>query len=227
MPSYAKSLAGLRVFAAEQQAAAGHGIVSTFLGVAVDFTDIHSVLIEGKVVKVNYHKARSHYINCADYTHAAVVRQSIFDNYNLYCKYKSIPAKIEEESKMKYKVGDRVVVLTDKANSAEVLVGDEGVVVGVFTTTYHVTMDKFRAQPGSGGQYWVFRNEDIKLKEKQVMKDLLTDAKSFIKENRTIIYAVTIIILLDHFMLDGKLRGKIESLLSGALDTIKGKLDAK
>lgn len=204
-------------------------MVDTFLGVKVNFADLHSIGSDGGGLIVNYHSSPADYITCSGGSHIAVVRKNIFHNYELYCKYNKVwtTIPIEEESKMKYKYGDRVVVLADGANSATVKQGDEGVVVGVFTTTYHVTMDTFRAQPGSAAQYWVFRNEDIKLKEKQVMKDLLTDAKSFIKENRTIIYAVTIIILLDHFMLDGKLRGKIESLLSGALDTIKGKLDAK
>ncbi len=64
-----------------------------------------------------------------------------------------------------------------------------------------------------------------KQKEGGKMKEIVEDIKSYIKDNKSIIYTVLLIVVLDHVFLGGKLRHKLEDMLGGALDTIKGKLD--
>jgi len=57
------------------------------------------------------------------------------------------------------------------------------------------------------------------------MKQLLTDAKTFIKEHKSVLYTIAIIILIDHFVFEGKFREKLKSLIDKAIGKLEKKVD--
>lgn len=69
------------------------------------------------------------------------------------------------------------------------------------------------------------KNLNENKKEKSKMSEMLSDVKNYVREHRSVIYTVVLIVLADHFLLGGKLRHKLEALLNGALDKAQEKLN--
>lgn len=57
------------------------------------------------------------------------------------------------------------------------------------------------------------------------MKDIINDIREFIKENRNIVYWLIVVILLDHFLFEGKFREKIKSVVEGCLNKVEKQIN--
>lgn len=60
---------------------------------------------------------------------------------------------------------------------------------------------------------------------KGLMKTMIDDVKEFIKEHRSIIYFVVVLLLIDRFLLDGKLTTKIKGMAERLLGAVEKKID--
>lgn len=58
------------------------------------------------------------------------------------------------------------------------------------------------------------------------MNTITEDIKSFIKEHKNVIYYIVIILLVDHFFLNGKLREKTQALIEKLLGNVEKKINA-
>ena len=57
------------------------------------------------------------------------------------------------------------------------------------------------------------------------MKEIITDIREFIKENRNVIYWVIAVLLLDHFIFEGKFREKIKNVVEGCLNKVEKQIN--
>lgn len=58
------------------------------------------------------------------------------------------------------------------------------------------------------------------------LSTILSDAKSFVRENRNVIYTVVTVILIDKFVLEGRFTERIRSLVDRLLGRVEKKVDA-
>ena len=84
---------------------------------------------------------------------------------------------------------------------------------------------------GSTG-YWTDSNsrcnyfESTPPKPKSLMNTVISDIKSFIKEHRSIVYSIVIILLVDHFFLDNKLTGRVKAMVEKLLGIVEKKVES-
>lgn len=57
------------------------------------------------------------------------------------------------------------------------------------------------------------------------MKEIITDIREFIKENRNIVYWIIVVLLLDHFVFEGKFRKKVKSVVEGCLNKVEKQIN--
>lgn len=62
------------------------------------------------------------------------------------------------------------------------------------------------------------------VKKESYMKELLQDARNFIKEHRTVIYTVALVVLIDHFVFGGQFRDKLKDLTAKFLKKAEDQL---
>ena len=60
-----------------------------------------------------------------------------------------------------------------------------------------------------------------------LMKTILDDIKAFIIEHRNIIYFVVILLLVDRFLLGGKLTDRIKNIAENLLSVVEKKIEGK
>lgn len=58
----------------------------------------------------------------------------------------------------------------------------------------------------------------VKKEEKNMLKEIATDAKEFVKNNRNVIYTIVVVALVDHFVFKGALRDRLKGLLEKMLN---------
>lgn len=67
---------------------------------------------------------------------------------------------------------------------------------------------------------------DIKPKKKEgYMKELIKDAKDFIKEHKGLFYWIALIALADHFIFEGTFRDKLKSIVQKMIGKLETKVD--
>lgn len=64
----------------------------------------------------------------------------------------------------------------------------------------------------------------IVIKKESYMKEILADARNFIKEHRTVIYTVALVVLVDHFVFKGQFREKLKDLVGKFLKKAEDQL---
>ena len=64
-----------------------------------------------------------------------------------------------------------------------------------------------------------------KLEVDRMFKEGVEDVKGFVKENRYVLYWVSLILLADHFIFGGELRGKIQALFNSIIDKVNSKIN--
>lgn len=57
------------------------------------------------------------------------------------------------------------------------------------------------------------------------MKTMIDDIKAFIKEHRSIIYFVLVLLIIDRFLLGGKLTDRIKNMAERLLGVVEKKID--
>lgn len=62
--------------------------------------------------------------------------------------------------------------------------------------------------------------------KKSLMNTFVSDIKEFVKEHRTIIYSVVVILLVDHFFLGNKLTNRIKGIVENLLCGVERKVSA-
>lgn len=76
---------------------------------------------------------------------------------------------------------------------------------------------------GIDGQSYLcteIRNNFKEVKENK-MGEVFSDVKAYVKDNKNVIYTIALVVLLDHFFLEGKLRSKVQDLLDTMLNKAK------
>lgn len=69
-------------------------------------------------------------------------------------------------------------------------------------------------------------SSDLKPKKKEgYMKELITDAKGFIKEHKSLFYWIALIALADHFIFEGTFRDKLKSIVQKMIGKLEAKVD--
>ena len=69
------------------------------------------------------------------------------------------------------------------------------------------------------------KTKKSKLEVDKLIKDGVEDVKGFVKENRYVLYWVSLILLADHFIFGGEMRGKIQTLFNSIIDTVNSKIN--
>lgn len=64
-----------------------------------------------------------------------------------------------------------------------------------------------------------------KLEVERMFKDGVEDVKGFVKENRYVLYWVSLILLADHFIFGGSMRDKIQVMFNSIIDTVNAKIN--
>jgi hypothetical protein len=62
---------------------------------------------------------------------------------------------------------------------------------------------------------------------KNMLKDITTDAKVFIHENRNVIYWLALAFLVDHFFFSGAFRQRLNALVERMIGRVEKQLEAK
>ena len=68
--------------------------------------------------------------------------------------------------------------------------------------------------------------DSVKTRAYKNMNSFTEDIKNFIKENRSIIYWIIALFLLDHFVFEGKFRDKLKDLAGKMFDKVSKKVEA-
>jgi hypothetical protein len=58
------------------------------------------------------------------------------------------------------------------------------------------------------------------------MNTVVSDIKSFVREHRSIVYSIVIILLVDHFFLDNKLTGRVKGMVEKLLGVVEKKVES-
>ena len=66
-----------------------------------------------------------------------------------------------------------------------------------------------------------------KLEVERMFKAGVEDVKGFVKENRYVLYWVSLILLADHFIFGGELRGKVQGLFNSSIDKVNSKINGE
>lgn len=61
-------------------------------------------------------------------------------------------------------------------------------------------------------------------KSKSLMKTIIEDAKAFIHEHKSVIYTIILVLLVDHFFLNGRLKAKIQEVAHRFLNEAEKKI---
>lgn len=69
-------------------------------------------------------------------------------------------------------------------------------------------------------------NADTKTTKKEsFMKELITDAKGFMKEHKSLFYWIALIALADHFIFEGTFREKLKAIVQKMIGKLEAKVD--
>lgn len=63
-------------------------------------------------------------------------------------------------------------------------------------------------------------------KSPSLMNTVIQDLKTFIREHRTLIYSIVVILLVDHFFLGNKLTARIKGMVEKLLGSVESKVHA-
>ena len=76
----------------------------------------------------------------------------------------------------------------------------------------------------SSGRTKAIKTEKSKLEVERMLKEGVEDVKGFVKENRYVLYWVSLILLADHFIFGGEMRGKIQELFNSIINKVNAKI---
>jgi hypothetical protein len=64
-------------------------------------------------------------------------------------------------------------------------------------------------------------------KEKTVFREIATDIKTFIKENKSLIYFIAFALLLDHFLFHGALKARLHAMIEKLMQRVENKVHSE
>lgn len=64
-----------------------------------------------------------------------------------------------------------------------------------------------------------------KLKETNMVTEVVQDAKKFIKDHKSTIYVVAILLVVDHFMFNGAMKEKLKAIMQNLIGKVEAKLN--
>ena len=107
-----------------------------------------------------------------------------------------------------------------------------GEVVAIADTRLSIKRDDGARGTGIGGTYYVDINNNkakiriikSKLEVDKLIKEGVKDVKGFIKENRAVIYWVSLILLADHFIFKGQFKNKLRSTFNALIDRVNASI---
>ena len=106
-----------------------------------------------------------------------------------------------------------------------------GEVVAIAGTELSIKRDDGASGTGIGGTYYVDINNKAKiriikskLEVDKLIKEGVKDVKGFIKENRAVIYWVSLILLADHFIFKGQFKNKLRSTFNALIDRVNASI---
>ena len=71
------------------------------------------------------------------------------------------------------------------------------------------------------------KTKKSKLEVDKLIKESVADIKGFVKENRYVLYWVSLILLADHFIFDGSMREKIQGLFNSIIDKVNATINGE
>lgn len=81
------------------------------------------------------------------------------------------------------------------------------------------------SSPSTDKSVTTFINEPKK--EKSMLKTLSSDITGFIKDHKSTIYVVALLILVDHFLFQGAFRERLHNMMSKLVGKVEAQLDKK
>lgn len=107
-----------------------------------------------------------------------------------------------------------------------------GKIVNVDGSRLSINRDDRVGGNGMGGSYYVstgniagqIRVIKPKLEVDKLIKESVKDVKGFIKENRAVIYWVSLILLADHFIFKGQFKKKLKSTFNALIDRVNASI---
>jgi hypothetical protein len=118
-----------------------------------------------------------------------------------------------------YQVGDTVTLesLPSDSYGGQLTLGHRYLVINSYDESVLVTND--HRQP------WHINNKHLKQNKKE--SNMLESAKEYLKENKSIIMTIAVVLIVDHLVFGGAFREKVKSLVNGLLDKAQTDLDKK
>lgn len=119
---------------------------------------------------------------------------------------------------MKYKVGDRFEWL-DKPYI--------GIITGIYGDqySYRITEKNTLQESHMTFEHSRVDLETVLIKEKNMVKELVTDVREFVKDNRSVVYTIAIIVLADQFLFKGAFRERLKAIVEKLLCKAEAKVD--
>lgn len=107
-----------------------------------------------------------------------------------------------------------------------------GVITNIRYTKLSIKRDDGKGGTGKGGTYYAdianiaaqIRIIKSKLEVDKLIKEGISDVKGFIKENRAVIYWVSLILLADHFIFKGQFKNKLKSTFNALIDRVNASI---
>ena len=107
-----------------------------------------------------------------------------------------------------------------------------GKIVAISGTRLSIKRDDGTNGNGADGAYYADINNDVgkirviksKLEVDKLIKEGIKDVKGFVKENRAVIYWVSLILLADHFIFKGQFKNKLKSTFNALIDRVNASI---
>ncbi len=128
------------------------------------------------------------------------------------------------------KVGQRVECTANGLTETTELY--TGKIVSIDGTRLSIKRDDGKGGNGVGKTYYADINNTVgkisiiksKLEVDKLIKEGISDVRGFIKENRAVIYWVSLILLADHFIFKGKFKHKLKSTFNALIDRVNASI---
>ena len=79
----------------------------------------------------------------------------------------------------------------------------------------------------SKAQQWLSLIEQAKKGHSNMLKDITTDMKAFMHDNRNVLYWLAVAFLADHFFFGGAFRARLNSLVEKMIGRVEKQIEAK